>query len=58
LTSVAERLRRKADDYRALGQEHSNQESPERFAYEVLELVLRELAVVVDEVLDELREAA
>jgi hypothetical protein len=56
LTSAAELLRRKADDYRALGQEHAS-DPRDRAVYELVELTLRELADALEDA-ESLAEAA
>lgn len=56
MKSAAELLRRKADDYRALGQEHAV-DARDRAVYELVELTLRELADALEEA-DVLEEAA
>jgi hypothetical protein len=48
-TFVAERLRRKAAEYGALGEEHTAPDDPLRLAYEVVEIALREVADAVEE---------
>lgn len=45
--SLADRLRRKADDYKALAEEHAGTRYAERL--EIQELTLRELADAIDE---------
>lgn len=49
MKSAAELLRRKADDYRALGEEHAS-DPRDKAVYELVELTLKELADVLDEV--------
>ena len=53
---VAELLRRKADDYAALGEEHTS-DPRDRAVYELVELTLKELADALEEAL-QLEEAA
>ena len=55
--TAPELLRRRADDYRALGEEHACSER-ERVVYELVELVLRELADVLEEATELDRRAA
>lgn len=57
MTSAAEKLRRKADDYKALGEEHADVESA-KVAYQLVEITLREVALVLEELEAEIREAA
>lgn len=52
MTELADRLIRKADDYRALGEEHPES----KVTYTVVELVLREIADAIES--DEELEAA
>lgn len=54
--TAADHLRRKADEYRALGEEHTLEGDPMRFAYAVVELSLRELATAIE--VERLEEAA
>ena len=56
MPSVAELLRRKADDYRALGEEHAS-DPRDRAIYELVELALKEIADALEEAL-QLEEAA
>lgn len=56
--TVADRLREKAEDYRALGEEHATHAAGGA-AYKLIEVVLREVADAVEAEEDELeREAA
>jgi hypothetical protein len=53
-TAAPDRLRRKADEYRALGEEHATPGN--RVYYQLVELLLRELADALDD--EPCREAA
>lgn len=57
MTTAAEILRRKADDYRALGEEHTT-DPRDRAVYELVELTLREIADALESAERELLEAA
>jgi hypothetical protein len=46
---AAERLRRKADEYQAIGEEHTRKGETERYIYIALELALREVAAALEE---------
>jgi hypothetical protein len=46
--TAADHLRRRADEYQALGEEHTTGDDPMRFAYAVVELALRELAMALE----------
>jgi hypothetical protein len=57
VAELADRLLRRADDYRALAEEHPQAQAP----YAIVELILREIAAVLqddDQELEQGREAA
>jgi hypothetical protein len=45
VAELADRLLRRADDYRALAEEHPQAQAP----YAIVELILREIAAVIDD---------
>lgn len=56
MKSAAELLRRRADDYRALGEEHAT-DPRDKAVYELVELALKEIADALEEA-ERLAEAA